>query len=60
MNEEFGKKLLEFATKMALEQLPKLEIPPEHQESALKAYAAGFFTGHGAATGEIKARNTRN
>lgn len=59
-NEEYGRKILEFATKMALEYIPKLGIPPEHQESALKAYVAGFFAGHGAATGEKQAGAARN
>lgn len=52
---EYGKRLLDFATKMALEYIPKLGIPPEHQESALKAYVAGFFAGNGAQAGEAKA-----
>lgn len=56
MNEAQARKLMEFATTMALEYIPKLEIPPEHQESALKAYVAGFFAGHGAGTGESKVK----
>jgi hypothetical protein len=57
---EFGQKLMEFAAKMALDYIPKLEIPPEHNESALKAYVAGFFAGHGAGTGERQAKRTQN
>jgi hypothetical protein len=60
MNEEYGKRLLEFATKMALEYMPKLGIPQEHYESALKAYVAGFFAGNGAATGEAKGKIAGN
>lgn len=54
------KKLLDFATNMALEYIPKLGIPPEHQESALKAYVAGFFAGNGAQIGQAKADRDSN
>ena len=57
-NSEFGQKLMEYAAKMALDYIPLLEIPPEHNESALKAYVAGFFAGHGAGTGESQAKRT--
>lgn len=53
-------RLLEFATKMAREYIPKLGIPPEHQESALKAYVAGFFAGNGAQMGQAKADRESN
>lgn len=53
-------KLLKFATKMALEYIPKLGIPLEHQESALKAYVAGFFAGNGAQMGQAKADRESN
>lgn len=53
-------KLLEFAIKMANQYIPKLGIPKEHYESALKAYVAGFFAGKGAQQGESMADRDRN
>ena len=53
-------KLMEFAIDMALDYLPKLGIPPEHNESALKAYVAGFFAGKGVAKGEERASGPMN
>lgn len=54
------KKLVDFAVKMANEFIPKLGIPPEHYESALKAYVAGFFAGNGAQMGQAKADRESN
>ena len=48
-------KLLAFAVDYANKYIPKLGIPPEHHESALKAYVAGFFAGNGAQMGQAKA-----
>lgn len=56
-NEE---KLVEMAVKFANEFIPKLGIPPEHYESALKAYVAGFFAGNGAQMGQKKADRDSN
>jgi hypothetical protein len=56
-NEE---KLLAMAVDFASRFIPKLGIPQEHYESALKAYVAGFFAGHGAKTGESMADRQSN
>lgn len=58
--EEYLKRLLDFATKMALEYIPRLDIPPAHHETALKAYVAGFFAGNGAKMGEAKGSMFQN
>lgn len=52
--------LLAMAVDFANRFIPQLGIPPEHQESALKAYVAGFFAGNGAQMGRAKADRESN
>ena len=54
------KKMLKMAIDFANRFIPQLGIPKEHQESALKAYVAGFFAGHGAQMGEAAADRQAN
>lgn len=53
-------KLLAMAVDFAIKYIPKLEIPKEHNESALKAYVAGFFAGNGAQHGKAIAERESN
>lgn len=53
-------KLLKMAIDFANRFIPKLDIPPEHNDSALKAYVAGFFAGNGATQGESMANRESN
>jgi len=48
------------AVEFAIKFIPQLGIPPEHHESALKAYVAGFFAGNGAQMGQSKADRESN
>jgi hypothetical protein len=53
-------KLLAMAVDFANKYIPLLGIPKEHNESALKAYVAGFFAGKGAQQGEAMADRESN
>lgn len=60
MTQEEHEKVLAMAIDFANRFIPKLGIPPEHNESALKAYVAGFYAGKGAQMGESMANRESN
>ena len=53
-------KMIAMAVDFANKYIPQLGIPKEHFESALKAYVAGFFAGHGAQIGQAAADRESN